>query len=107
MLGRCINTTFKIIKNKKEKSCTGLLNKYFLPPTENVKLQQECKKRLPTTDLNKVTVLVSEACPTFCNHDLCFPIDKQTVLQVNGKGKRCTGLLNGLLGPDNVDALTE
>ena len=64
-------------ENGKEKKCGGLLNQLFSPPKDIDLLQKKCNKRYKTTYPDNDTILVSEACPTFCNFDMCCPIDRQ------------------------------
>jgi len=99
----CKTFDFKFIfSNGKEKMCTGLLNRFVAPPGDPTGLEKACKETMPTTDpYNNDDVLVSDACPTFCDFDRCCQIDNDIEFLVpkNKKTliKKCGGMLNKFL----------
>ena len=80
------------------------MNQFFSPPKDIDLLQKKCNKRYKTTyPDNDTTILVSEACPTFCNFDMCCPINWQTIeFIVDEEKKKCRGLLNILLEDETI-----
>merc|ERR1719401_2875191 len=90
-----VNTELRVLQNGKEKQCTALLNKFFPnPPADLVGLASECQKTFELTDGRFITG--AEACPTYCNFNECCPINKQIELDIDGKKKKCGGLLKEL-----------